>query len=68
MRDTTLGRWMVRLAVTVGAGAVALGMSTAAAQASSTHSEGSTVKLASVIDAAQLDIDRIRVTEDWGWT
>jgi hypothetical protein len=68
MRDTTLGRWMVRLAVTVGAGAVALGMSTAMAHASSTHSEGSAVKLVGVIGAAQFDVDRIHVTEDWGWS
>jgi len=59
---------MARLAVTVGVGVVALGVSTTVAHASSTHSERSMVKLVGVIDAAQLDGDRINVTEDWGWS
>ncbi|GAA3200290.1 hypothetical protein GCM10010532_019830 [Dactylosporangium siamense] len=67
MRDTTLGRWMTRLAVTVGVGAAALGLSATVAQASVTGSEASSVKLASVAHAIQVNAEPVFVTESWDW-
>ncbi|MEV4514620.1 hypothetical protein AB0K00_37375 [Dactylosporangium sp. NPDC049525] len=67
MREKTLGLWMVRLAVTIGAGAVALGLSPAVAQAShSFEARGLTSLSGSVqiVGAA----DSLRVTEDFDWS
>ena len=68
MRDTTLGRWMARVAVTVGAGALALGMSAAVAQASEAVSEALSVKLVGVVRPVQVDADPLLVTETWDWS
>lgn len=70
MRDTTFGRWMTRLAVTVGVGVVALGLSATAAQARGTGSVATSVmKVVSVAHAAvQPDIEPVYVTEGWDWS
>ncbi|MFC5005792.1 hypothetical protein ACFPIJ_49205 [Dactylosporangium cerinum] len=67
MRDTTLGRWMTRLAVTVGVAVAALGLSATVAQASVTDSEASPVKLASVVRGFQVSTEPVYVTESWDW-
>jgi hypothetical protein len=61
MRDTTLGRWMTRLAVTLGAGAVLFGLSSTVAYASVSNSEASAVRLVGVGYAVQA------TTESWDW-
>lgn len=69
MRDTTLGRWMTRLAVTVGVGVVALGLSATTAQASDTGSAAApATKLVGVIHAIQVDVEPVYVTEGWDWS
>jgi hypothetical protein len=74
MRETTLGRWMVRLAVTVGVGAVVLGVSAATAQASDVRSTSglaslSAVKAVSVAHALETRTQpTLRVTEDFDWS
>ncbi|GAA1508960.1 hypothetical protein GCM10009827_023990 [Dactylosporangium maewongense] len=72
MRETTPGRWMTRFAVMIGAGVVALGVSAGAAHAS-TDSEGSVVRLVSVLRAIQPHtappvVEPIFVTEGWDWS
>ncbi|MFF5230002.1 hypothetical protein [Dactylosporangium sp. NPDC000521] len=66
MRDTTLGRWMARLAVTVGVGVVALGITAAVAQASDADSEALSVKVG-VVGAIQAGTEPLFVTEAWEW-
>jgi len=73
MRETTLGLWMARLAITIGAGAVALGLSTVAAQASvSSHASGlaarpGSVQLVGSAVAVSAQPAPIRVTDDFDW-
>ena len=67
MRDTTLGRWMTRLAVTVGVGVAALGISATVAQASVRDSEASSVKLSGLVHAPQVNSEPLYVTESWDW-
>jgi serine acetyltransferase len=73
MRETTLGLWMVRLAVTIGAGAMALGLSTVSAQASvGSHASGfaslpGSVQMVSSVDAVKAQPEPIFVTEDFDW-
>jgi hypothetical protein len=69
MREKTLGRWIFRLAVTIGAGSMALGLSTAAASADVTAS-GQFHALAGKVGTAQLASaapEQIFVTEDFTW-
>ncbi len=71
MREkATLGRWMTRLAVTVGAGVVALGMSTAAAHASAGSSEVAPVKMIGIAHAVQSATSGLHLyaTEGYDWT
>jgi hypothetical protein len=73
MRETTLGLWMVRLAITIGAGAVALGLSAAAAQASvGSHVSGlasmpGSVQMVGSAVAVAAQPEPIRITEDFDW-
>jgi hypothetical protein len=73
MREKALGLWMVRLAVTIGAGAVALGLSPVAAQASTgTDIRGLTsvsgaVQQVSTTHATKMQAEPIFVTEDIDW-
>lgn len=69
MRETTLGRWMTRLAVTVGVGVFALGMSTAAAQASEVSSGTAPVNLAGIAQAVQAGTSTLHLnaTEGFDW-
>ncbi|MEU7868017.1 hypothetical protein [Dactylosporangium sp. NPDC049140] len=68
MRDKTLGRWIMRLVVTLGAGSLALGLSTAAAHADAS-TFGRTNPRPSLIGTAQLAPagEQIFVTEDFTW-
>lgn len=70
MRETTLGRWMVRLAVTVGAGVVALGMSAAAAHASDVNNGAASVQLVGIAHAVQASASglQLNATEGFDWT
>ena len=73
MREKALGLWMVRLAVTIGAGAAALGLSTAVAHASvGSHASGlssltGSVQMVSSADALRAQPEPILVTEDFDW-
>ena len=67
MRETTLGRWMTRLAVTVGVGVVALGMSTAVAHASEAGSEAAPVNLVSIAQAVQVGTSTILLNASTGF-
>ena len=67
MRETTLGRWMARIAVTVGAGVIALGLSAAVAQARGMDSEASSVNLVGTVNAVQPNAVPLFVTESWDW-
>lgn len=69
MRETTLGRWMTRLAVTVGAGVVILGMSTAAAHASEVSSEAAPVTLVGIAQAVQAGTSTLHLNaaEGFDW-
>jgi hypothetical protein len=69
MRETTLGRWMIRLAVTVGVGVVALGMSTAVAHANEVGSEAAPVNLVGIAQAVQAgsSVIRLNVPEGFDW-
>ncbi|WP_432831972.1 hypothetical protein [Dactylosporangium sp. CA-092794] len=73
MRDKMLGRWMVRLAVTAGVGAFALGVSSIAAHASDLSQravQASQARALTLIGSAQLAKaapDQIYVTEDYAW-
>jgi len=74
MRDKMLGRWAVRLAVTIGAGSLALGASAAAASASTSHfvqdayaSVPGAVSVATVRHVAAAGPEPIYVTEDFSW-
>lgn len=67
MRETTLGRWMARAAVTVGAGVIALGLSAAVAQASDSDSEAFSVKLLGTVHTVQASNEPLFVTEGWDW-
>jgi hypothetical protein len=69
MREKTLGRWIFRLAVTIGAGSMALGLSTAAASADVTtyarfHVLSPSVGTAQLTSAAP---EQIFHTEDYTW-
>ncbi|MFG2038149.1 hypothetical protein [Dactylosporangium sp. NPDC048998] len=71
MRDRTLGRWIVRLAVTIGAGTVALGLSGAAAHANVvSQSRFVAVPISlGVTKAPSITpvTERVFVKEDYGW-
>jgi hypothetical protein len=76
MRDNMLGRWLVRLAVTIGAGSVALGASAAAAHAGVDAAHASyytgtfstvTVQHVSVQHVVDTGTEPVYVTEDWSW-
>jgi len=58
---------MVRVAVTVGAGAVVLGMSAAVANASSMSASAAAEKLARVSHVVTVVADPPLVTEAWEW-
>lgn len=68
MRDKTLGRWIVRLAVTVGAGSLVLGLSAAAAHADAS-TLGLTTSRITMVGTAHLTPapEPIFVTEDFTW-
>ncbi|WP_433210963.1 hypothetical protein ACQP00_49550 [Dactylosporangium sp. CS-047395] len=68
MRDKTLGRWIVRLAVTIGVGSMALGLSAAAANADDSSAFGRSRP--GLVGTAQLSSaapEHIFVTEDFSW-
>ncbi|WP_433080846.1 hypothetical protein ACQP1P_44355 [Dactylosporangium sp. CA-052675] len=69
MRDKTLGRWIVRLAVTVGAGSLALGLSTVAAHADESTYARFSAHPTTLVGAARLSPaqEQIFVTEDYSW-
>jgi ABC-type dipeptide/oligopeptide/nickel transport system permease subunit len=69
MRETTLGRWMARLAVTVGVSAVALGLSAAAASARTVDAEVASVRFVGFVQAAQPSVDgpQLYATEGFDW-
>jgi hypothetical protein len=68
MREKTLGRWMVRLAVTVGAGSLALGLSAVAAQADTSSYARFTNQMSSVGSAQVSPAQgQIFVAEDFSW-
>ncbi|MFI5913502.1 hypothetical protein [Dactylosporangium sp. NPDC051541] len=69
MREKTLGRWIVRLAVTIGAGSLVLGLGTVAANA-----DTSTIGLIRKLPAAATHVqqntassEQIFFTEDYSW-
>ncbi|GAA3293963.1 hypothetical protein GCM10020218_071860 [Dactylosporangium vinaceum] len=69
MREKTLGRWIVRLAVTIGFGSVALGLSAAAASADPItivrfHPLPGSVSAPAVTNAGSA---QVFVTEDFAW-
>jgi hypothetical protein len=64
MRDNKFGRWAVRLAVTIGAGAVALGVTSAAANASDLSYRAGIV---GAVQPVVSELKPIYVTEDYGW-
>ncbi|MET7393701.1 hypothetical protein KZZ52_56560 [Dactylosporangium sp. AC04546] len=74
MRDKMLGRWMVRLAVTMGTGAVALGLSGTTAQADIVSGSGLSAVPGAVTVVGVPAAPRPAPTEgmavimDWGWT
>ncbi|MER7001717.1 hypothetical protein ABT297_01505 [Dactylosporangium sp. NPDC000555] len=76
MRDLTLGRWIVRLAVIIGAGSAALGLSTAAAHAGVISNDRViATRIVSVADALNTGVSQVTsppsgifVTEDYGWS
>ena len=70
MRETTLGRWMSRLVVTVGVGVVALGMSTATAQASAASNGVASVQLGELAHAVQSTASglHLHATEGFDWS
>jgi hypothetical protein len=68
MREKTLGLWMVRLAVTIGAGAVALGLSPAAAQASHSVESRSFTSLPGSVQIVGSTNKQLYVTEDFDWS
>ncbi|WP_426508140.1 hypothetical protein ACPPVO_57295 [Dactylosporangium sp. McL0621] len=72
MRDKTLGRWILRLAVTIGAGAVVLGVGTVAANAGTSMSGRAAVLSTTITVTHQADApapagEPMYVTEDWSW-
>ncbi|MFB9184344.1 hypothetical protein ACFFX1_39980 [Dactylosporangium sucinum] len=73
MRDKMLGRWMFRLAVTIGAGSVALGLPAAAAHADDLRNSGRVAIPGAVqivgtpIVVRPVSPGDIAVTEDFGW-
>jgi hypothetical protein len=74
MREKTLGLWMVRLAFTIGAGAIALGLSPAAAHASAASdvrgftSISGAVQYVGTTHATKVQAEPIFVTEDFDWS
>jgi hypothetical protein len=73
MRDNMFGRWVVRLAVTFGAGAVALGAASVAANASDLQyragvvSQSGAASLISVVSPSVSAGESVYITEDFGW-
>nr|BFE65000.1 hypothetical protein GCM10020063_095260 [Dactylosporangium thailandense] len=69
MREKTLGRWIVRLAVTVGAGSLALGLSAAAAHADTSQYARFNAHPTTLVGVAQLSPapEPIFFTEDFTW-
>ncbi|MEV8511105.1 hypothetical protein [Dactylosporangium sp. NPDC051484] len=76
MRDLTLGRWIVRLAVIIGAGSAALGLSTAAAHAGVISKDRVIAqRILSVPEPFNAGVSQVTsppsgvyVTEDYGWS
>jgi hypothetical protein len=81
MRAETLGRWLFRLAVTVGAGSAALGLSTAVAHADAVPAGNAgpfstqVIHIITPIPFTPVGGAPVAspppgtyVTEDWGWT
>ncbi|MET7417871.1 hypothetical protein [Dactylosporangium sp. NPDC005555] len=70
MRETTLGRWMVRLAVTVGMGALALGVSAAVAHADVVAAGAASVRLTSFAQNLQPSVagPQLFATEGFDWS
>lgn len=72
MREKMLGRWMVRLAVTIGAGSVALGLSGAAYAQDVSFGSGlaslsSSSTVVGVAQVAAAQPEHIYITEDFVW-
>jgi len=69
MRETTLGRWMSRLAVTVSVAVVTVGMSAAAANASVVSDGATSVKLVGIAQAVQSGASglHLNATEGFDW-
>lgn len=68
MREKTLGRWIVRLAVTIGTGSLVLGLGTVAANAgTSTFGRAGVLSPRATVTQADAPADHIFVTEDYAW-
>ncbi|GAA4248753.1 hypothetical protein [Dactylosporangium darangshiense] len=70
MREKTLGRWIMRLAVTIGVGTAALGLSATVAQADVALSAPRyQAVIADVTQtAARAVTPPVYVVQDWDWT
>ncbi|MEV6928227.1 hypothetical protein AB0M46_27565 [Dactylosporangium sp. NPDC051485] len=67
MGDKMLGRWMARLVVTVGVGAMALGLSSVAAHASNLAQRPVLIQITDGSNVKVAPSAPVYVTEDFGW-